>query len=350
MVTIWIYNETQAQAVVVVAAWPLKTKAGETWNMAENMTDNSGSSMQTEEALFADFRPPSYEEWHEATVKSLRGASFESLISTTYEGIDLQPIYRQEDAAGIVHQHTLPGKPPFVRGTDALGYLQAPWGIAQESSHGMPADANRALLHDLARGQMVVNLVVDGPTGKGVDPDQSVAGAVGRGGISLASAADLATVLAGVDLTQTEIILDGGAAALPLTALLIAATQGRGQALNGWIDNDPLGALAKDGSLPASLKALFDEMALLTSWGEARAADLGTIAVHGDIYQEAGGTAIQELAFALATGVAYIREMQARGLEIDAIAPRMRFVFNIGPNFFMELAKLRAARLRKLGA
>jgi methylmalonyl-CoA mutase len=115
--------------------------------------------------------------------------------------------------------------------------------------------------------------------------------------------------------------------------------------MQGWIDNDPLGALARQGSLPAPLETHLDEMAWLAGWAAARAPGFGTIAVHGDYYQNSGGHAVQELAFALATGVAYIRAMQARGLDIETSAPRMGFVLGVGPDFFMEMAKLRAARL-----
>ncbi len=312
----------------------------ETAHIPENPAD------QPDERLFADFQPPSYEEWVVVTVKSLKGKPFESLISQTYEGIERQPIYRQEDAAAIAHQHTLPGAIPFARGPKASGSLIHPWGVAQALGYRSPAETNAALRHDLERGQTVVNLMLDEATLAGRDPAGS--DEADAGGLSLRDVGDLAQALDGVDLAAFPVIMDGGTAALALTGLLAAVAERQGvalAALQGWIDNDPLGALARDGSLPAPLETHLDEMAWLTAWAADHAPGLGTIAVHGDCYQDSGGHAVQELAFALATGVVYLRAMQERGIDIETAAPRMRFVLGLGPDFFMEMAKLRAARL-----
>jgi len=306
----------------------------------------ASSPAQPDERLFVDFQPPSYEEWVEATVKSLRGKPFESLISHTYEGFEIQPIYRQEDAAGIDHQHTLPGASPFARGPKASGYLIQPWGVAQEIGYRSPRETNAALRHDLDRGQTVVNLALAEATLAG--RDSLAADEAGAGGLALRDADDLAQALDGVDLAAFPIIVDGGTAALALTGLLAAVAERQGVSLarlQGWIDNDPLAALAQDGSLPAPLETHLDEMAWLTGWAAEHAPGFGTVAVHGDCYQNSGGHAVQELTFALATGVAYIRAMAERGLDIEITAPRMRFVLGVGPDFFMEMAKLRAARL-----
>ena len=243
---------------------------------------------------------------------------------------------------------TLPGSPPYVRGAEAAGYLAAPWLVAQEIRVGLPAAFNEALRHDLARGQTAVNLVVDAPTRAGLDPDQAPAEQIGVGGLSLATADDLATALDGLDLAATPILIQAGASALALGALMSAAIRRLGfepSQLSGCVGSDPLGELMRDGQLPCSLTQAYDEMAELTAWTQANAPALDTLVVDGSPIHEGGGSAVQELAYALAIGVDYLRAMSARGLDVDVVAPRLRFVFAVGGNFFMEVAKLRAARL-----
>ncbi len=299
-------------------------------------------------SLFDAFDPPSAEQWREETVAALKGIPFEKLHTRTYEGVTLQPIYRRADAAGIAHQQTLPGRPPYVRGASASGYLEAPWLVAQEINVGSPYAFNKALRHDLDRGLNAVNLAVDAATRTGLDPDQASAEQIGADGISIATAEDFATALDGVDLAKTPIFVQSGTSAFELGALLAAAVQRQGTAstqLNGCVGSDPLGELARTGQLPCLLSLAYDEMAELTAWAETHAPNLETIIVDGSTAHDGGGNAVQELAFALATGVDYLRAMQARGLDIDNAASHVRFVFALGGNFFMEVAKLRAARL-----
>jgi methylmalonyl-CoA mutase len=297
--------------------------------MTQESTNGDSPAPDGAAHLFAEFDAPAYEAWREATVSSLKGVPFEKLITRTYEGIDLQPLYRAEDAADLAHVATLPGKPPYVRGSDATGYLEQPWAIAQEIGAATPSEFNRRLLHDLQRGQNAVNLIFD---------------ASGRRGVPMQDARDVGAALANVDLAAVPLLLHCGADAVPAAALLMAALPSDA-AIAGAIDNDPLGELAAAGTLPASLDALYDEMAMLTRWAAANAPALRTISVRGDRYQNAGADAVTELAAALAAGVAYVRAMQARDLPVDTTAGSLTFVFGLGSNFFMEVAKLRAARL-----
>jgi len=295
---------------------------------------------------FDEFPAPSYDEWQRAAVASLKGRPFDKLITSTYEGIDLQPLYRREDTADIAAAHTLPGSTPYLRGATAAGYLARPWAIAQELGYGRPATFNRALRHDIERGQTAVNLLPDAPTRAGQDPDAAQPGQVGRGGVSLATVEDVAEALDGID-PALPIHVGGETAALPLLALLAAHWRRAGRDvadLDGGVAADPLGALARRGTLPLSLSRAYDEMAQLTRWAAGHAPRLATTAVHTDPYHDAGANAVQELAFALATGVAYLRAMARRGVEVDTAASHMRFHFAVGGNFFMEVAKLRAAR------
>lgn len=298
--------------------------------------------------LFAEFDPASYEAWVTATVESLKGKPFDKLISQTYEGIKLPPMLRQEDVAELDHPHTLPGQFPFVRGRSTLGYVAEPWAIAQELPYGTPQAFNAALRHDLMRGQTAVNLLLDRPTRAGLDPDRAAAGDVGRGGVSIAGANDLLSALDGVDLSAVPLFVRTGTAVLPILALLAVAVRRAGQdvtVLHGSLEADPLGELARRGTLPTSLEQAYDELALAVRWAAEHAPHLALITIHGYPYHNAGGSAVDELAFVLATAVATVRALQARGLPFETIAAHMQLAFSVGGDFFMEIAKLRAARL-----
>jgi len=298
---------------------------------------------------FDEFAPTPYEEWRKVVDKFLKGAPFEKrLVTKTYENIDLQPMYRQEDIAGLPQIDGLPGFAPYVRGAAPLGYVAASWDVAQEIACGTPAAFNAALRADLARGQNAVNLVLDRPTLAGIDADQAEADDVGKGGLSISSVDDLAQALDGVDLESTPLFIQASTSALTFTALLAALVKKQGKSLakmRGAIGMDPLGQLARDGRLPRDLDGIHDVMAQLAAWAKTNAPQLQTMTVQGSPYHNGGASATQELAFALATAVDYVRAMQARGLSIDDIAPRIRFSLSIGANFFMEIARLRAARL-----
>ena len=298
---------------------------------------------------FSEFPPTPYEEWRKVVDKFLKGAPFEKrLITKTYEEIDLQPMYRREDVAGLPHLDSLPGFAPYLRGTSPLGYVTQSWDVAQELPCATPAEFNAALCADMSRGQNAVNLVLDHPTLSGVDADQAEAAQVGKGGLSISSVADLAQALNGVDLETTPIYIQASASALTFTALLAALVKQQGKSLakvRGAVGMDPLSQLARDGHLSRDLDGIYGVMAQLTGWAVANAPQLQTITVQGHPYHNGGASTTQELAFALATAVEYIRAMQNRGLSIDDIAPRIRFSLSVGTNFFMEIARLRAARL-----
>ncbi len=299
--------------------------------------------MSTDNPLFADFPTPSYEEWLAAAEASLKGKPFEELISQTYEGITLQPIYRVEDIADVPYLDGQPGQFPYLRGTEAAGYLQQPWLIAQEIAYGTPTQFNAALQHDLARGQTAVNLIPDAPSRVGSDPDERA----GQDGVSLVTAADFATALEGVDLVQTPIFVRSGSGVLPLAALLLASVKQSGgdvTALRGSLEADPLGEWVQAGALSLPIDKAFDELAMLVQETAVLAPNLDVITVHGYPYANGGANAVQELAFVLGTAVTTIRALQERGLDVNTITHSMQFAFSIGGDFFMEIAKLRAAR------
>lgn len=315
--------------------------------MADHITDDRSGTPHP--LTLDEFHRPTYEEWYQATLESLNGVPFEKkLVTHTYEGIDLQPIYRREDIATIAHKATLPGDYPYVRGTESAGYVGEPWLIAQSLPYADPRSFNEALHHDLERGQTAINLILDYPSRNGLDPNHVNAGEVGHGGISIASLRDLEAALAGVDLERTPLFIQAGVSALPIAAMLTAHLEKNTQSLftlRGIIGFDPLGQAARQGSIPLSIEKAYDEMALLTRWAGENAPELSTLALYSDVYHEGGASAIEELAFTLGTGVAYLRAMLQRGLDTNTIAQKIAFTFSVGTHVFIEVAKLRAARL-----
>lgn len=309
-------------------------------------TSNSAANPAS---LLAEFPPPTYDQWKALVEAELKGAPFDKKMRTsTWEGITLEPLYRREDAARVPHASNLPGFAPFVRGTRASGYLSRPWQISQEIAVANPASFNDAARAGLNRGLTALNIVLDKATRNGADPDWAKPEEVGAGGLSLASLADLDRALDGIDLEKVPLFIRSGASGMPVGALFIALARKRRSnlaCLQGCIEIDPLGVLSHEGRLPQSLQGSYREMAAFTAWSARHAPALQTICVHSRAWHEAGGSAVQELAFALATGLEYLRALDGYGLSVDTVARRIRFAYTIGSRFFVEIAKLRAARL-----
>ncbi len=303
----------------------------------------------TESPLLSEFPPVNYDDWRKLVETELKGAPFDKrMFTATHEGITLKPIYRRQDIATLPHVNSFPGFAPFVRGTSASGYFRQPWAISQEIACSSPSEFNHAARNSLSRGLNALNMVLDRATRDAHDPDWAQPGEVGLGGLSIATLADLDRALEGVDLEKTSLFVRSGASAMPFAALLIALAIKRGKtpaSLHGCIEMDPLGVLSHEGKLPQSLASAYEEMAALTRWASHQGPNLQTICVHSRAWHEAGGNSVQELAFALATGIEYLREMNRRGLEVDTVAPRMRLAVTLGTDFFMEIAKLRALRM-----
>ena len=155
--------------------------------------------------LSQDFSYPTYEEWRKSAEQTLKGAPFEKkVISKTYEGIDLQPIYRQEDVAEVSQLNQWPGFGPYGRGSRASGYTVQPWAICQELPYPTAQEFNQAARYDLERGQTAISLLLDKATLLGQDPDEARVGDVGQGGVSIATVDDLAEALAEIDLEKKE--------------------------------------------------------------------------------------------------------------------------------------------------
>jgi len=295
---------------------------------------SGGKDSGHSDRLFAEFQPATPDDWRREAKRLLKGAEIEErLVTDTHEGLSLYPIYGEDETRGLSHVETCPGAAPFVRGSRPIRGRGAEWVIAQEQRSRSAGGANRLARNDLAREGGAVNVTVDSG---------------GGGGVPIADLGQMARLLEGIDLTLVPVYLHVGAEGLSILGLFAAHARGAGlapESLSGAIANDPLGALGVDGMIPMSLKSALDEMAEATSWAAARAPRLGTVWIHGEIYHDGGGSAVQELAFSLATAVAYLRALDARGLRPEKTAPHFRFSAALGSHFFMEVSKLRAARL-----
>ena len=289
------------------------------------MSENKQNSPK----LFTEFESPTRDEWVEATVKSLKGKPFEKLIKKTYEGFEIQPMYRAEDIANISYKDTLPGQFPYVRGTDTGGYLSQPWLIAQEINIDNTIELNKALRHDLERGQTAINVKFNFPTYIRVDTFQ--------------------TLFSEVDLEKYPLYIRADSQASEFTSVLVAylkLSDNSLEKIQGNIGYDPVHYLGEYGDFGGvSESEIFDRMATLTTWVSQNMPAFESIAVRTESYHRAGANAVQELAIAMATGVTYLVEMLERGLDIDLVAQKIRFFLTIGENFFLEIAKLRAVKM-----
>lgn len=301
------------------------------------------------QVTFEEFDIPDYNKWKDEAIAGLKGADFnKSLFTRTYEDIQLEPIYTQEHIKDLTHPRTLPGFDGYVRGTSASGYMTQPWLIAQACDAALPSAFNLAARNELAKGATGVHVVIDSATAHAKDADKAAAETVGKGGLSLTTIQDAGEAFSSLDFSQAPIHLHAGASSMLLLAMLAAAAKAQGkttEGIRGCVGADPVGIWAAEGSLPCSLDALYDEMAYTTAWLEEHAPQVRNILVVGSVYHNGGANATQELAYALATAIAYIRTLQLRGISANVTAKHIRFSFSVGANFFMEVAKLRAARL-----
>lgn len=310
---------------------------------------NDQPGYDSEGRLFGEFKNPSYDEWKEAAVKLLKGKPFEKAMFTkTDEGILLKPIYNQDDLENLPHIDSLPGFFPYLRGTEPEGHLTKPWDICQEIYAGDPFEFNATLEEALYKGQTALKMTLDMPTQMGLDPDHEEAEEVGVRGVSLSTLSDMNKALHDLIFSVLPVQVTIGMNPVPMFSLLTAYLEESNQSIQevkGVFGYDPLGMLAKHGQLNTTLDRAYDAMKDVTQYALEKKSELRTILVEGHPYHDGGADTIQELAYAMATGTAYIRAMMDRGMNIDDVAKRMAFSLSLGSNFFMELSKVRAARV-----
>jgi len=267
----------------------------------------------------------------------------------TPEGIEVKPFYGPEDLEGIDFLDTWPGAPPYVRGPYPTMYVNQPWTIRQYAGFSTAEDSNAFYRANLAAGQKGLSVAFDLATHRGYDSDHPrVAGDVGMAGVAIDSIYDMRTLFSGIPLSQISVSMTMNGAVLPVLALFIVAAEEQGApmaSLSGTIQNDILKEFMVRNTYiypPAASMRIISDIFAFTS---AHMPKFNSISISGYHMQEAGATQDLELAYTLADGLEYLRAGIAAGLAIDDFAPRLSFFWAIGMNFFMEVAKLRAARL-----
>lgn len=306
-------------------------------------------AQSNDKTLLNDFSAPSKEEWREAAEKLLKGAPFDKMMKRmTPEGILLEPIFWKDVLDGLPAAETMPGFDAYLRGTRPSGYGGEPWEIAQELPYGTPIEFNRVATSDLMRGQNSLNVVFDIATLKGLDPDAARVGEVGACGLSLACLEDIRVAFKDILPEAISFHLRTGCSGMAVGGLFFAWLKDIGAdpaKIKGSLGMDPLAVKAAAGQVPADLGSLFEEQAVLAEHCTRHAPGIRAVGVSTLPYHQAGASAVEELGIALSTGAAYLTELMERGLNVDNAAKQIRFSFSIGGNFFMEIAKLRAARV-----
>jgi methylmalonyl-CoA mutase len=296
----------------------------------------------------ADFSEKTLAEWRALAEKELGGKSLDTLSWQTPEGIRVKPLYTAEDLETLDAVGTLPGFAPYLRGPRATMYANRPWTIRQYAGFSTAEESNKFYRENLKAGQKGLSVAFDLATHRGYDSDHPrVVGDVGKAGVAIDSVEDMKLLFDGIPLDEMSVSMTMNGAVLPVLAGYIVAAEEQGvpQAkLQGTIQNDILKEFMVRNTYiypPAPSMRIVADIIAHTAQHMPK---FNSISISGYHMQEAGATAVQELAFTLADGLEYVRAALSKGLNIDDFAPRLSFFFCIGMNFFMEIAKLRAAR------
>ena len=288
-----------------------------------------------------------------ADAAAAHGYAADQLSWTTPEGIVVKPVYigadRDEAVAAGYPLNSFPGEPPFVRGPYPTMYVNQPWTIRQYAGFSTAADSNAFYRRNLAAGQKGLSVAFDLATHRGYDSDHPrVQGDVGMAGVAIDSILDMRELFDGIDLGGVSVSMTMNGAVLPILALYVVAAEEQGvppDRLAGTIQNDILKEFMVRNTYIYPPKPSMRIISDIFAYTSARMPKFNSISISGYHIQEAGATADLELAYTLADGVDYLRAGLDAGLGIDEFAPRLSFFWGIGMNFFMEVAKLRAARL-----
>ncbi|KIN61696.1 Methylmalonyl-CoA mutase N-terminal domain subfamily protein [Sulfitobacter noctilucae] len=287
--------------------------------------------------------------WRSTAEAELRGRSVEDLTWKTLEGIDVQPVYGADDLEGLDHLGSMPGEAPFTRGVKATMYAGRPWTIRQYAGFSTAEESNAFYRRNLAAGQQGVSVAFDLATHRGYDSDHPrVEGDVGKAGVAIDSVEDMKILFDGIPLDKVSVSMTMNGAVIPILASFIVAGEEQGvdrAKLSGTIQNDILKEFMVRNTYiypPEPSMRIIGDIIEYTSDNMPK---FNSISISGYHMQEAGANLVQELAFTLADGREYVRTAIAAGMDVDRFAPRLSFFFAIGMNFFMEAAKLRAARL-----
>jgi len=287
--------------------------------------------------------------WRDLAAKERKGADPDGLIWTTPEGIAVKPLWTKADVDGLDFYDSIPGDFPFIRGPRATMYAGQPWTIRQYAGFSTAEESNAFYRANLAAGQMGLSVAFDLATHRGYDSDHPrVVGDVGKAGVAIDSVEDMKILFDGVPLEKMSVSMTMNGAVLPVLASFIVAGEEQGvprAQLTGTIQNDILKEFMVRNTYiypPAPSMRIVADIIEYTSKEMPK---FNSISISGYHMQEAGATCDLELAFTIADGLEYVRAALSKGLDIDAFAGRLSFFFAIGMGFYMEVAKLRAARL-----
>ena len=278
-----------------------------------------------------------------------REEDFDHDVLETPEGIDIKTLYEEVDTKGLDFLDTWPGMPPYVRGPYPTMYTTKPWTVRQYAGYSTAEESNAFYRRNLAAGQKGLSVAFDLATHRGYDSDHPrVAGDVGMAGVAIDSILDMRQLFDGIPLDQMSVSMTMNGAVLPILALFIVAAEEQGvpkHKLSGTIQNDILKEFMVRNTYiyppSPSMRVISD----IFAYTAAEMPRFNSISISGYHMQEAGATADLELAYTIADGIEYVRAGIEAGLSIDSFAPRLSFFWGIGMNFFMEVAKMRAARL-----
>jgi methylmalonyl-CoA mutase len=289
------------------------------------------------------------EDWQGLARRELKGRDPDELVWETPEGIPVRPLYEAADLDALAHLGGLPGLPPYTRGPRATMYAGRPWTIRQYAGFSTAEDSNAFYRKALAAGQQGVSVAFDLATHRGYDSDHPrVVGDVGKAGVAIDSVEDMAILFDGIPLDKVSVSMTMNGAVIPVLASFIVAGEEQGvprAALSGTIQNDILKEFMVRNTYIYPPEPSMRIVSDIIAFTAAEMPKFNSISISGYHMQEAGATLVQELGFTLADGKEYVKAAIARGMDVDAFAGRLSFFFAIGMNFFMEAAKLRAARL-----
>lgn len=287
--------------------------------------------------------------WETLAEKELRGKPLESLHWDTPEGINVKPIYTAEDLNELDHLDGMPGINPYTRGPRATMYTGRPWTIRQYAGFSTAEESNAFYRKGLAAGQQGVSVAFDLATHRGYDSDHDrVVGDVGKAGVAIDSVEDMKILFDGIPLDKISVSMTMNGAVIPVLASFIVAGEEQGHSrsvLSGTIQNDILKEFMVRNTYIYPPEPSMRIVADIIEFTSSEMPKFNSISISGYHMQEAGANLVQELAFTLADGKEYVKTAIAKGMDVDAFAGRLSFFFAIGMNFFMEVAKLRAARL-----
>jgi methylmalonyl-CoA mutase len=288
-------------------------------------------------------------DWTKQAEAELRGRPLDDLTWTTLEGIDVQPLYTADDTLDLPHMGSIPGAAPYTRGVKATMYAGRPWTIRQYAGFSTAEESNAFYRRNLAAGQQGVSVAFDLATHRGYDSDHPrVEGDVGKAGVAIDSVEDMKTLFDGIPLDKVSVSMTMNGAVIPILASFIVAGEEQGvdkSLLAGTIQNDILKEFMVRNTYVYPPEPSMRIIADIIAYTSNEMPKFNSISISGYHMQEAGANLVQELGFTLADGREYVRTAIARGMDVDKFAGRLSFFFAIGMNFFMEAAKLRAARL-----